>query len=285
VTDDGDLPPLTEILINEIDADQSGQDGAEFVELYNLTEHDRLMDGLVLVLINGNGDSIYHFTDLAGFTIPAHGVFVIGDDTIPNVDLTPPNWTLQNGSDAVAIYQGTAEDFTIGMEISTVSNTLLDAVVYDTNDGDDDGLLAALTPGQPQVNEGGGGGSGSESIQRLPDGGNQLDTSTLTTASPTPGALNFMEPVPDERFIEIEIDVASSLMVVIISNLRADTRYTLEATSDGNGDSPFVPVTSFTTTDRNVTDDGEGVFQVYIFESFLDDLVANPRQIYRVTKP
>jgi hypothetical protein len=94
-----------------------------------------------------------------------------------------------------------------------------------------------------------------------------------------------MEPVPDERLIDIEIDVASSLMVVIISDLRADTRYTLEATSDGNGASPFVPVTSFTTTDRNVTDDGEGVFQVYIFESFLDDLVANPRQIYRVTKP
>ena len=46
-----------------------------------------------------------------------------------------------------------------------------------------------------------------------------------------------------------------------------------------------MPVTSFTTADRNVLDSGDGLYQVYIFESFLADLTTNPRQIYRVMKP
>lgn len=285
VTDDGDLPPLIDVVINEIDADQSGQDSEEFVELYNLTEHDRLMNGLVLVLINGNGDSVYHVTDLAGFTIPAHGVFVIGSAAVANVDLTPPGWTVQNGADAVAIYQGTADNFAIGMDLSDITNTLLDALVYDTNDDDDDGLIAALTPGQPQINEGEGGANGTESIQRVPDGGNQLDTSTFITAAPTPGVLNFMIPLPDERLIDLAFDFPRSILVLTISDLRPETRYSLEATSDGEGASPFMPVTSFTTADRNVLDSGDGLYQVYIFESFLADLTTNPRQIYRVMKP
>ena len=35
-------------------------------------------------------------TDLAGFTISARGFFVVGHDTVPNVDLTPPDWTLRD---------------------------------------------------------------------------------------------------------------------------------------------------------------------------------------------
>jgi hypothetical protein len=59
----------------------------------------------------------------------------------------------------------------------------------------------------------------------------------------------------------------------------------MEASADGGGAAPFVPVTSFTTADRNVFNAGGGIFRVYIFDGFLADLSANPEQIYRLRKP
>ena len=71
-------------------------------------------------------------------------------DVSPNTDL------IQNGADAVALYQADAADFPNDTPVTTAN--LIDAIVYDTDDGDDAGLLPLLNAGQPQVNEDGGDG-------------------------------------------------------------------------------------------------------------------------------
>ncbi len=107
-----------------------------------------------------------------------------------NVGLVFNNSTLQNGADAVALYTGNPSDFPSGTAITTTN--LIDAVVYDTNDGDDSGLLPLLNSGQPQVNEGSGtNGSANDSIQRIPNGGGGArNTDSFVAKAPTPGTEN-----------------------------------------------------------------------------------------------
>lgn len=139
--------PATNILINEIDADQDGTDSAEFIELFDGGAGNTALDGLVLVLYNGNSDVVYDAIDLDGQTTDANGFFVVGSANVPNVDLVEFTTNgLQNGADAVALYVGDATDFPNGTAVTTTN--LLDAIVYDTNDADDAGLLPLLNTGQ-----------------------------------------------------------------------------------------------------------------------------------------
>jgi hypothetical protein len=179
------------VIINEVDADQDGTDANEFIELYDGGVGNTNLSGLVVVLFNGSDDQSYNSAiDLDGYSTDANGYFVIGSSTVPNVDYAFFTTNgLQNGADAVALYIGNDADFPNDTPITTVN--LLDAIVYDTNDGDDAGLLVLLNPGEPQINEGGRGSSASHSNQRLPNGsGGQRNTSTYDQAIPTPGAVN-----------------------------------------------------------------------------------------------
>ena len=54
--------------------------------------------------------------------------------------------------------------------VTTTAGKLVDAVVYGTGDPDATALIAALTAGKPQVNEGAGSASETVSISRLPNG-------------------------------------------------------------------------------------------------------------------
>jgi endonuclease G len=102
---------------------------------------------------------------------------------------------LQNGADAVALYVGNATDFPNGTSVTTAN--LQDAVVYDTDDADDPGLLVLLNATQPQVNENGGGSGATQSSQRCPNGtGGARNTSTYLQGTPTPGAVNNCPPPP-----------------------------------------------------------------------------------------
>ena len=89
--------------------------------------------------------------DLDGQTTNAAGYFIVGNSAVPGVDLTFPNNILQNGEDAVALYAANATNFPTGTAVTTAN--LRDAVVYDTADPDDPGLLVLLNAGQPQVDE------------------------------------------------------------------------------------------------------------------------------------
>ncbi len=205
--DDGDDPPdvmavdyiwsfstasaviAEHMVINEVDADTPGSDRAEFIELYDGGGGNTSLDGLVIVFYNGSNDLSYRSFDLDGLNTNSEGYFVLGNEEVPGVDLLFGNALLQNGPDAVALYAGNGQDFANGTAVTT--NNLLDALVYDTADADDDGLLVLLQDGQPQVDEAGRGDNEGHSNQRCPNGqGGQRISSGYLQNPPTPGTTN-----------------------------------------------------------------------------------------------
>ncbi len=182
ITND-DLPT---VYINEVDADNPGTDNLEFVELYGAPNLS--LTGTVLVFFNGSNDLSYTSFDLDGYSLDANGFFVVGNAAVPGVDLTFPDNILQNGADAVAIYYADGSSFPTNTPVTTTN--LIDALVYDTDDADDVGLLVLLNPSQPQINENGSALSASQSMSRVPDGGTLRNTDTYVLQTPTPGATN-----------------------------------------------------------------------------------------------
>jgi predicted extracellular nuclease len=188
-----------ELIINEVDADQVGTDAAEFVELYDGGLGNTALDGHVLVLFNGSNDASYQAFDLDGQSTNGSGYFVLCGNAANtancDLDVFPDTNLIQNGADAVALFVGDATDFPSGTPVTT--SNLLDALVYDTNDGDDAGLLTLLNGGQPQVNEGGSGDATGHSNQRCPNGsGGARNTSSYAQFAPTPGDDNLCETPP-----------------------------------------------------------------------------------------
>ena len=176
-----------DIVINEVDADQTGSDTGEFVELYDGGEGNTPLDGLVVVFFNGSNDLSYRAFDLDGFSTNANGLFVLGNPGVPSVSLVfePGNsGALQNGPDGVALFNGNGSDFPNNSPVT--SDNLVDAIVYDTdNNSSAPGLLDVLTPGQDQVND-----SAAVAMARVPDGGIARDTSNYINQAPSPGLRN-----------------------------------------------------------------------------------------------
>jgi len=173
----------SQIVINELDTDTPGQDFEEFIELKSDTPNFSL-DGYVLVLFNGSNsgnDSSYFTRDLDGYNTDANGLLLIGSTNVspvPELLISPA--LIQNGADAIAVYQGNDSDFPEGTQATTTN--LIDALIYDTSDADDTGLMALLGISE-QINENENGNQTEDSIQRNNDG-------TYTVTTPTPGALN-----------------------------------------------------------------------------------------------
>ena len=245
--------PVT-IVINEVDADTPGSDEAEFIELYDGGAGNTSLTGLVIVLYNGNGDASYSAIDLSGYATDAEGYFVVGNASVSNVDLVIANNSLQNGADAVALYQASAADFPSGTLVTTAN--LLDAVVYDTNDADDVELLVLLNAGEPQINEDGGANKDNESLQRLPNGsGGARSTATFATANPTPGAENGGGVVPPGEIITIAeaYTTAEGETVTITGVLTATDHFGGPAYLQDN--TAGIPV-------FDITVHGDGVYQI-----------------------
>ncbi len=189
---DGDYNSFTTIgrvRINEVDADTPGVDREEFVELAG--PPGTRLDGTVLTFFNGSTDTSYLAEDLDGLQLGPSGYAVLGAAMTPNVDRVLGS-SIQNGADAVAFYLGDASNFPNGTPVTTVAGTLVDAVVYDTNDPDDMGLMGVLLlPGEPQVNEDAGGDKDRDSNSRCPDAtGAYRTTSNFRPTQPSPGAEN-----------------------------------------------------------------------------------------------
>ncbi|UTW46625.1 ExeM/NucH family extracellular endonuclease [bacterium SCSIO 12696] len=179
----------TTVLINEVDADTEGSDVLEFIELYDGGVGATDLSGLSLVLYNGSDNLSYGAIDLDGFATDANGYFVVGNASVANIGLVVAGNSIQNGADAVALVSGDASDFPNDSPLP--GENLLDAIVYDTNDGDNATLLSLLNAGQPQVNEAAGAGSATDSNQRCENGqGGLRNTNTYRQATPTPGAAN-----------------------------------------------------------------------------------------------
>ena len=180
---------ITEVRINEVDQDQPGTDFLEFVELYGPANTP--LDGLVLVFINGAGDVSYDVYDLDGYTTDELGFFVLGAAEVPNVDAllnANAQGSIQNGQDAIALYEGSASDWPGGSPVSF--SNIVDAMVYTSEDGPDDVLSGTLTPGQTILDIV---GNSPYSFSRVPDGGLVSDHTSYFIQLPTPGYTN----IPD----------------------------------------------------------------------------------------
>jgi hypothetical protein len=170
------------LLINEIDPDSPSTDTAEFIELKSQSPNFST-DGYILVFFNGSssgGDKSYMVIDLNGYTTDINGLLVAGSTGVsPFPQLLIAQNVIQNGADAVGIYQASINDFPEGT-LATQTN-LIDALVYDTNDSDDTGLMALL--GQTEQYNDNGTNANPKSIQRYVDA---MDNVTFAAATPTP---------------------------------------------------------------------------------------------------
>jgi len=230
-----------QVVINEIDADQTGTDTGEFIELKS-TNPNFSLNGYLVVLFNGNSDESYATFDLAGFSTDANGFLLLANDAFPGMDISlGADNGLQNGADAVAIYQASATSFPDGTLATTTG--LIDALVYGTNDADDTGLLAALGE-TVQYDEAVNSNKDTESIQRNPADG------TFCVGLPTPDAVN--------------INCANTCpLVITITSVTCDTQtagatsdtYTIVASFTGGGTETYVPTVVGGTIDVANSDD------------------------------
>ncbi|MBZ0090457.1 MAG: lamin tail domain-containing protein, partial [Thermoanaerobaculia bacterium] len=264
-------PASAQILINEVDADSPGTDVAEFVELYDGGAGNTSLSGYVLVLYNGSNDLSYQAFDLDGQSTDANGYFVLCGDAANvagcDLDVTPNSDLVQNGQDAVALYAADAADFPSNTPVTVVD--LVDALVYDTSDADDAGLLVLLNAGQPQVDENANTLGATESNQRCPNGtGGARNTSSYDQYAPTPGAANtcgVTSPtlsIADAGIIEGDGGTSNLVFTVTVSPAAAGTVTFDIATSDG------------TATDAD---------NDYEPQALLDQEIASPNTTYQFT--
>ena len=169
------------IKIVEIDADQTGTDSEEFVEIQTEFANQSL-NGMIAVFFNGNteNETSYMTVDLTGFTSDENGYFILGQESFTGADITL-NTGIQNGADAVALYMADAANFPNGTPATT--DGLVDAVVYGTSDDDDLELLAGLNQ-TTQWDENINGLKDVESLQY------DASTNSFCAGTPTPRAAN-----------------------------------------------------------------------------------------------
>lgn len=182
---------FTQVVINELDCDTPGVDNMEFIELLSDTPNFPL-DGYVVVFFNGSDsgmNSSYFTIDLDGLVTDVNGLLLIGSNSVSPVPqfLISEN-VIQNGADAVAIYQ--ANDFDFPEETVATIDNLVDVLLYDTTDADDEDMIAIFSQDPrfvdiEQINE--GSGNNTNSIQRFVD---IDDNVTYMATTPTPRQLN-----------------------------------------------------------------------------------------------
>ncbi|HBI00600.1 MAG TPA: endonuclease [Flavobacterium sp.] len=173
----------SQVVINEVDADTPGLDVLEIIELKSETPYFAL-DGYILVLFNGgsgSGTLSYYTIDLNGLVTDGNGIVLLGNSQVnPSPSRLFPQNTVQNGPDAIAIYQDVIDTFPIDTPATTTN--LIDALIYGNNATQATALQNALNI-FVQTNENANGLAASQSIQRKNDG-------TYEVKAPTPRANN-----------------------------------------------------------------------------------------------
>jgi len=188
---------LVHLVINEVDCDTPSTDTMEFVEV----AAGRLgldLAGYVLVFFNGGavGDASYFALSLAqtapNETTSPNGTLLLGNALVvppPRPAHRWPNGLLMNGSDAVALYQGTVGEFPAGT--LPTRHRLIDAVVYGTDDAPDLALLQTLLgtgPEAVQVDEHASRRKDFESVGRV--AAPRLDGRVFRAGKPSPWGPN-----------------------------------------------------------------------------------------------
>lgn len=264
------------LIINELDPDSPSTDTAEFVELKSQTPNFST-DGYILVFFNGStsgGDSSYMVIDLNGYVTDNNGLLVIGSEGVspfPQVFISEN--VIQNGADAVGVYQASVSDFPEGT-LATQTN-LIDAMVYDTNDADDVGLLTLL--GETNQYNDNGTNANPRSIQRFVDG---MGMESFSTATPTPRRENDGSGTPINPVIisvmQTQYEEGASFDITFTSeiNVTSDVNFTISLNNFGFNTSDYIGNLSLTipngqnstSTTINLVDDsadeGDEVLQI-----------------------
>ncbi|NRB58466.1 MAG: endonuclease [Winogradskyella sp.] len=275
------------LVINELDPDTPSTDTAEFIELKSQTPNFST-DGYILVFFNGSssgGDASYMTIDLDGYVTDNNGLLVLGGlEVSPYPQVLLAESVIQNGADAVGIYQANTWDFPVGT-LATQTN-LIDALVYDTNDADDTALMALL--GETNQYNDNGTNSNLKSIQRFVDG---MGVETYSAATPTPRRENDGSGI---EIIPIYISVQESqynegdsfdITFTTDNTVVSDVSFTFSLENEGFDGSDYsgninltIPTgqTSITTTITLVDDtldEGDEVIQIH-FENLVEPVVA-----------
>lgn len=180
------------LVINEVDYDQPGTDGEEFVEIFNPTGDPIALANLSLVFINGQTNTEYSRVNLsaAGAELAAGGYLVVASAGIV-ASVSPGAMVIQFPGATSQIQNGSPDGIVL---FNTVTNTVIDALSYAGS------IVAATITGAPglyNLVEGSAAtaidsGSVPGSLSRLPNG---LDTNNALadwgfTSTSTPGAPN-----------------------------------------------------------------------------------------------
>jgi hypothetical protein len=176
---------VSQVFINELDADTPSSDNLEFLELKSITPNLPL-DGYVLVfyngLTNGTGSLSYNAIDLDGYSTDINGIFLLGNSLVsPSPSLVIPNATIQNGPDLVALYIGNASDFPL--DTPATATNFIDALAYSNSATTGPTTLMSIFGLTSFVNENQTSSATTKSILRNNDG-------TYTVDTPTPGVNN-----------------------------------------------------------------------------------------------
>jgi uncharacterized protein len=165
-------PASAQLVINEIDYDQTSTDTAEFAEIRNDGTTPVDLDPYALRLGNGANGAVYKTIDLPAVSLGAGDYFVVCGGTVANCDLdtTPDTDLIQNGSpDALALVNG---------------DTIEDTVSYE-------GEVPGYTEGSTGAPADTAATGPAQSISRVPDGcdtdANAVD---FKLADSTPGVAN-----------------------------------------------------------------------------------------------
>lgn len=178
------------IVINEINADSpTSTETAEFIELYGPANAS--LNGYTLAFCQGTDQTYYYKINLNNQSLDANGFFVIGSAGVQGVNIILPASTIENGYDAVALYNGPSNLYNVGN--SVVATNLVDVAIYETADANINALNIALgftATSFIAFDESNGTTSSDLSQSRIPDGGAALTNITYQNRPPSPGTFN-----------------------------------------------------------------------------------------------
>ncbi|WP_225034964.1 endonuclease [Winogradskyella sp. SM1960] len=276
------------LIINELEADSPGIDTHEFIELKSETPNFST-DGYILVFFNGSssgGDRSYFTYDLNGLTTDINGLLVIGSSNItPFPQALMSENVIQNGPDAVGIYQASIFDFP--EETLATQDNLIDAMVYGTNDADATGLLDKL--GETTQHNDSGTNANPKSIQRFVD---EMGVETYASATPTPRRENDGSGIAINAIhisvLETQIGEGDDFEITFTAdtNMTSDLNFNISLdnygfnTSDYTGNTSLTILTGENTTSTTITliddelDEGDEVLKIR-FLDLVEPIVAN----------
>lgn len=119
--------------ISDFDASQTEADTKEFVEITNNGTNPIALSGCSMVFYDGASNGSYMKVGLGG-TVDPGNTFLLGNPAVEGVDQVFGEGTLQDGPDALALYDVPDSDFPEDASVTTNFDDRLSTVVYISDD-------------------------------------------------------------------------------------------------------------------------------------------------------